>query len=145
MHPYPHLYQVTAEATDSGSVTLCSDGLAALASAPPREFDGPGDQWSPETLLLAAVADCFVLSFRAVAAASKFDWLALQCRTSGTLDRVERVAQFTEITHTVTLDVPAGASVERAQSLLQKAEQVCLVSNSLKPGVHVAAEIRVAG
>ena len=145
MHPYPHHYQVRAEATGTGSVTLSSEGLADLASAPPREFDGPGDQWSPETLLLAAVADCFVLSFRAVAAASKFDWLALQCRSSGTLDRVDRVAQFTEIVHTVTLDVPAGASTERAHSLLQKAEQVCLVSNSLKAGVHVAAEIRVAG
>jgi hypothetical protein len=33
----------------------------------PREFDGRGNQWSPESLLAAALADCFVLSFRAVA------------------------------------------------------------------------------
>jgi peroxiredoxin-like protein len=144
VHPFPHHYQSVAVATAAGSVTLSSPGLPDLASNAPREFDGPGDQWSPETLLLAAVADCYVLSFRAVAAASKFDWLALECSTHGTLDRVERVSRFTEIVHTVVLDVPAGTSEQRAHSLLEKAEQVCLISNSLNVGVRVEVDIRVA-
>lgn len=144
MHPFPHQYHVAATASHKGSVTLRSDGLPDLPSAPPKEFDGPGDQWSPETLLLAAVADCFVLSFRAVATASKFDWSALQCSTRGTLDRVDRVTRFTEIVHTVVLDVPAGVSEERARSLLEKAEHVCLISNSLSAQVHLEAEVRTA-
>jgi len=144
MHPFPHRYEVAASASHAGSVTLRSDGLPDLSSAPPKEFDGPGDQWSPETLLLAAVADCFVLSFRAVAAASKFDWLALECSTRGTLERVDRVTRFTGIVHSVVLDVPAGASEERARSLLEKAEQVCLISNSLSAEVHLEAEVRTA-
>ena len=40
------------------------EGVRVIESAPPKEFDGPGDQWSPEQLLTAAVADCFVLNFR---------------------------------------------------------------------------------
>jgi peroxiredoxin-like protein len=144
MHPFPHRYEVAASASRAGSVKLHSDGLPDLQSAPPKEFDGPGDQWSPETLLLASVADCFVLSFRAVAAASKFEWLALACSTRGTLDRVDRISRFTEIVHSVVLDVPAGASEVRARSLLEKAEQVCLISNSLSAEVHLEAEIRTA-
>lgn len=144
MHPFPHHYQTVATATATGSVSLRSQGLPELASDAPREFDGPGDQWSPETLLLAAVADCFVLSFRAVAAASKFDWLALECSSRGTLDRIDRVTQFTEIAHSVILDVPAGSSEQRAHSLLEKAEQVCLISNSLTAAVRLEAEVRVA-
>ena len=144
MQPFPHHYEIAAKATSAGTVALSGEGLPELPSAPPREFDGPGDQWSPETLLLAAVADCFVLSFRAVAAASGFEWLALECRTRGVLDRVDRVTQFTEIVHAVTLDVPAGASEPRAHTLLEKAEQVCLVSNSLKPRVSFEAQVRVA-
>jgi uncharacterized OsmC-like protein len=30
-------------------------------------FDGPGDAWSPENLLLAAVQSCFLFTFQAVA------------------------------------------------------------------------------
>lgn len=132
MHPFPHLYRVAASARSSGAVELASPGIAALASNAPAEFDGPGDLWSPETLLTAALADCFVLSFRSVAAASKLAWTALECHAVGTLDRVDRVSQFTAFDLTVTLTAPAGTDVERAHRLLEKSEQVCLISASLK-------------
>ena len=62
MHPYPHVYTVRATADPEGDVPVDSAGLPTLTTAPPAEFDGPGDRWSPETLLVAAVADCFLLS-----------------------------------------------------------------------------------
>jgi len=57
MHPYPHLYTVQASASPEGDVPLACAGLPTLTTAPPAEFDGPGDRWSPETLLVGAVAD----------------------------------------------------------------------------------------
>ena len=48
MHPYPHLYTVHATAEPTGDVPLNSPGLPALPTAPPAEFDGPGDRWSLE-------------------------------------------------------------------------------------------------
>jgi organic hydroperoxide reductase OsmC/OhrA len=144
MHPFPHRYTVAAHCATSGSVTLRSRGLADLPSAPPAEFDGPGDQWSPETLLCAAVADCFNLSFRAVATASKFSWESLECEVVGTLDRIERVSQFTRFDLRATLRVPAGADLARAQQLLEKSKQVCLISNSLKGEFHLETRIDTA-
>lgn len=141
MHPFPHVYTVTASAGVSGAVTLGSPGLTSLPSEPPVEFGGPGDKWSPETLLTAALVDCLVLSFRAVAAASRFEWQKLDCRVEGKLDRVERVSQFTEFTVHATLTVPPGADAERAKKLLEKAEQVCLISSSLKAAKHLEATI----
>jgi peroxiredoxin-like protein len=140
--PLPHHYSVTAEGGGEGTVTLQAPRVTAIASAPPEEFDGPGDQWSPETLLLAAVADCFLLSFRAVAAASKFEWISLQCETNGTLDRVDRITRFTEITNTAILRIPAGTRESRARSLLEKAEQVCLISNSLNTTVRLSVSLQ---
>jgi organic hydroperoxide reductase OsmC/OhrA len=70
MHPLPHHYNVSIRAGEEGSVEITSPGLSTLVSAPPVEFGGPGDLWSPETLIVAAVADCFVFTFRAIAAAS---------------------------------------------------------------------------
>lgn len=131
MHPYPHLYTVLATAEPTGDVPLTAAGLPAIATAPPAEFDGPGDRWSPETLLCGAVADCFLLSFRAVARASKLDWNSLDCSVDGKLERVDGRTFFTEIVVRATLRVPAGTDQDRATKLLEKAEHVCLVSNSL--------------
>ncbi len=143
MQDLPHLYTVSAGAEVTGYVVLSSSGVSDLPSAPPAEFGGPGDQWSPESLLVAAVADCFILSFRAIARASKLDWNSLQCSVEGTLDRIERVTQFTAFDVTATLEVPTGTDEAKAQRLLEKAEQVCLITNSLKAESHLKASIRI--
>lgn len=141
MHPYPHHYVVGASGGPTGTVALSSARLPDLVAAPPAEFDGPGDRWSPETLLCAAVANCFVLTFRAYARASKLEWVALECRTEGTLDSVGGVAQFTHFVTQAKLAIPAGADAAKARSLLQKAEDRCLISNSLKGERHLEAEV----
>ncbi|HVS16614.1 MAG TPA: OsmC family protein [Thermoanaerobaculia bacterium] len=144
MQQFPHRYSASATAGETGEVTLGAPGLPPLASAPPAEFDGPGDQWSPETLLIAAVADCLVLTFRAIARASQLPWTHLDCEVDGTLDRVERVTRFTELQVRARLRVPAGTSEERALRLLQKAEETCLVTRSLTATSHLEASVEVA-
>jgi len=144
MHPFPHHYTVSAQCSTAGSVTLRSAGIPDLASDGPAEFDGPGNLWSPETLLCAAVADCFNLSFRAIARASKFEWTALDCEVVGTLDRVEKTSLFTKFDINARLKVPAGADATRAQQLLEKAKQICLISNSLKGEFHLHSTVDAA-
>jgi len=141
MPDFPHHYSVSAAALVDGDVELCSPRLATLRSAPPTEFGGPGDRWSPETLLVAAVADCFVLSFRAIARASRFQWSTIDCEAIGTLDRVERITQLTAFELRVRLMIPPECDVEQARRLLDKAEQLCLISNSLKAVIHLEPEI----
>lgn len=141
MQNLPHRYSVKATATTDTDVQLTSSGLPSLASAAPAEFGGPGDLWSPETLLAAAVADCFVLSFKAIARASKFEWLALGCDAEGVLERVDRVTHFTEFQLNVVLSVASGTDEKRARLLLEKAEQSCLITNSLKARCHLELAI----
>jgi organic hydroperoxide reductase OsmC/OhrA len=143
MHPYPHLYTVQAAASPEGDVPVTSVGLPALATAPPAEFDGPGDRWSPETLLVAAVADCYVLSFRGVARANKFAWQSLECTVDGTLNRIEGRTRFTHVVVRATLRVPAGTDEAKAVQLMERAEHVCLISNSLVAERRVAATVLV--
>ena len=144
MQDYPHHYRATASADAESSVEITSPGLEAIETAPPAEFGGPGDLWSPETLLAAAVADCFILSFRAIARASKLEWNALNCDVEAVLDREERVTKFTKITEHVVLDVPAGTDPDKARRLLDRAEHVCLVTNSMTATTTLEAEVRVA-
>ena len=142
MHPFPHVYRVNAAAEVAGAVQLTSSGLAAISYAVFCLKKKTGDLWSPETLLTAALVDCFVLSFRAVARASRVEWLRLECAASGTLDRIEKVTQFTAFTVHAVLEVPRGTDLEKARKALEKSEQVCLISNSLKGDKHLEIEIR---
>lgn len=144
MEPFPHHYPVQATAKPTGSVALSGPGLPALSSNAPREFGGPGDEWSPESLLCAAVADCFVLTFRAIAAASKLDWESLEVGVEGTLDRAEGGMRFTAIAIRPSLRVPAGTEESRALRLLEKAEKGCLVTRSLAVTPTLEARVVVA-
>jgi organic hydroperoxide reductase OsmC/OhrA len=132
MKPLPHHYDVNAAADHEGHVELSSYGMRPVISAPPAEFGGPGDLWSPETLLVGAVADCFVLTFKSIAAAARLKWNNIHCDATGTLDRADDGVRFTGILLRVLLDIPEESDPKRARHLLEKAEKVCLVTNSLK-------------
>ena len=115
MHAFPHRYRVKGAGRVTGDVELTAERLTMLQSASPAEFDGPGDRWSPETLLVGAVADCFILTFRAIATASRLSWISLDCDVTGTLDRVDRVTQFTHFDITARLVAPAGVDADGAR------------------------------
>jgi organic hydroperoxide reductase OsmC/OhrA len=138
---FPHTYRVSARGAVTGDVTTTADRLATLEVASPSEFGGPGDRWSPETLLVGAVADCFILTFRAIAGVSRLPWIALECDATGTLERIERVTQFTGFELQARLLVPAGTNVDLARRAMDKAEQQCLITNSLKASVQLTAQV----
>lgn len=144
MQEYPHIYVVSAAGAAEGHVTVASEGVSELPTMPPVEFGGPGGFWSPESLLVAAVANCLILSFRGTARASRLDWTSLACDVHGELDRVDRVTRFVSFRISAELVVPAGTKVEKALRLLEKAEQTCLITNSLHADTHLEASVRVA-
>ena len=144
MQPFPHHYNVATNGSGTGDVALNADGLPALQSASPIPFDGPGDRWSPETLLVAAVGDCLILTFCAVARASGFAWTSLECDVTGTLDRIERTTRFVAFEIRARLRVPPGTDPDRARQVLEKAERSCLISNSLSWAIHLIPTIDVA-
>jgi peroxiredoxin-like protein len=132
MQPLPHYYDVTVHASAEGSAEITSSRLNPLVSAPPLEFDGPGNLWSPETLFVAAVAACLVLTFRAIANSAKLRWTKFTCDSKGTVDRSDGVTRFIGIQLDARLVLSAGSDAVKARRLLEKAEKACLVGNSLK-------------
>ncbi len=145
MQPLPHHYAVAVTAAPEGKLSTTGHDVPELLTSPPVQFGGEGGDWSPEDLLLAATANCLALSFRAIARASRLDWVSLQCATEGTLDKVERTIKFTSMTSRVKLVLPAGADIEKGKKLLQKAEDSCLVSNTLNCPVHLEMDVQTEG
>ena len=142
--PYPHTYEATASGKPTGPVAVESSRLETLITAPPPEFGGSGDRWSPETLLVASVANCFVFTLRALARSAGFRWLGVECRVEGVLDRVEGVSQFSRFVTHVKLAIPNGADEAAARRLLERAEHGCLIANSLRGARHLDATIVLA-
>jgi peroxiredoxin-like protein len=141
MQPLPHHYEVKVTASEKGPAEIMSHELMTLRSAPPRQYEGPGDLWSPETLLVAAAADCLVLTFRAIAQVSKLQWSNITCDADGTVDRAQGAIRFTAIRLHARVVLPAGADHEKAYRVLEKAEKACLVGNSLKCEPMIESEV----
>lgn len=145
MQELPHIYQVVAQGASAGILDISADNLPSLEVAPPIGFNGPGDKWSPEDLLISAVSSCTVLSFRAIARASRLDWVSLKCDSRGVLDRVDGKTKFTKILINATLVIAKGQSVEKATKLLEKAEKTCLISNSLNAEFEMKCDVTLQG
>ena len=144
MTPYPHHYRISATGGPEGEVAIASTGLDTLQTLPPVEFGGPGDRWSPETLLLGALGDCFNLTFRAVARAAKLPYVSLHADIAGTLDRVDGVSHFTDFVIHARLQLPANGDAKAGEAALHKAERGCLIANSLVGSRRLEIEVELA-
>lgn len=143
MKPLPHIYEVHLAGGADGYSTVSAGGIPELKTAPPLDFDGPGDAWSPEHLLLAAVETCFLFTLRSVARASKLEFVSLELSGVGTVDRKEGATRFTEIVLRPRLRLPAGADKERALRVMEKSEKACLVSASLATPIKLEPQVLI--
>ncbi|MFZ0796939.1 MAG: OsmC family protein [Terriglobales bacterium] len=130
-------------------------GIAKSSSAPnaihftsPPAFGGLDGRWTPEDLLLCAIASCYTTTLRALAENSKFEYTDLQVEVEGKISRADTGYSFGEVLIRANLMVPQEADEARAIKLLHKANGLCLVSRALsveqrfEPHVQVG-ELRV--
>jgi peroxiredoxin-like protein len=140
-----HAYHVTAkwEAGRNGIVSAKEIHPPIHFSAPP-EFKGEIGLWTPEHLLVAAVASCFIVTFYAMAAAAKVEFVGLQLCVEGKLGKPEGKLRFTEIVLRPTLMIVYNDELEQAKRILEKAEEGCLIARSLACPVLMEPLVRPA-
>ncbi len=113
-------------------------GIAKSSSAPnaihftsPPAFGGLEGRWTPEDLLLCAVASCYTTTFRTLAEYSKFEYTDLQVEVEGAISKAETGYGFGEVAIRANLIIPQEEERGRAVKLLHKARGLCLVSRAL--------------
>ena len=139
-------YSVTVADTGAkrARATSAESGLPPLALAAPPEFGGPGGDWSPEHLLVGAVASCFVATFTAIAELSSLATRSVEASARGTVERGEdRRYSFTRIVVEPRIVVSSDRDARRAERIAQKAEQACLVTRSLSSEVVLEPVVEV--
>ena len=146
-----HTYRVVAW-WNAGKTGLAKSDSApnAIHFAAPPQFGGLEGRWSPEDLLLSAIAGCFTTTFRALADYSQFDYTDLEVEVEGIVRKVESGYEFTGLVIRPTLTISNTAEQPRAQRLLDKAKRLCLVSRAIavpqvfEPRLRSTAKAEVA-
>lgn len=139
-----HQYQVVAWWTSGRT------GIAKSKSAPsaihftaPAEFGGLQGRWTPEDLLLGAIASCYTTTFGALAEHSRFEYADLEVEVQGTVRKADCGYRFSEIVLCPSLTISSEEGRERALLLLQKAEALCLVSRALSINQTLESRVQV--
>jgi peroxiredoxin-like protein len=140
-----HAYHVTAkwEAGRNGIVSAKEIHPPIHFSAPP-EFKGETGLWTPEHFLMAAVASCFIVTFYAIAAASKLEFVSLHLCVQGNLGKVDGKLQFKEIRLRPELMTAYNDELERGKRILEKAHEGCLIARSLACAILMEPLVRPA-
>jgi organic hydroperoxide reductase OsmC/OhrA len=144
MKPLPHLYEVSLKDGPGGYATLSAGGPPELRMAPPVEFDGPGDAWSPEQLLVASVESCFLFTLRAVAAEARLEYTSIHITGEGLLQRKEGIVRITEVVLRPIMALPAGSDPAQAAKVLERSAKLCFLSASLSAPVRLEPRILVS-
>ena len=138
-----HRYRIQAWWT-SGRTGIARTDCAPSAihfTAPPQ-FGGLEGRWTPEDLLLTAVASCYTTTFRAIADYSKFEYADLEVEVDATTQKVDSGYHFIEIVTRPSLTLHSEEDRDRAARLLQKAQELCLVARALSVSHRFAPRIR---
>ena len=127
-----HKYRVAAWWTSGQTGIAKSDSAPnAIHFTAPPQFGGVEGRWTPEDLLLTALASCFTTTFHAIAGYSKFEYADLAVEAEGTVSKTDTGYGFNEIVIRPTLTIASEENRQRAIGLLHKAKELCLVSRAL--------------
>ena len=137
-----HFYNVEIEWIGGKDVKLSSGDLPPIAAGAPPEFKGREGNWSPEQLFVASMNSCYVLTLLAIAEFSKVAVISLASTARGKLQKVQGAGyQITEIVIKPRIVIASAHDLARMPRLLEKAQENCIVSNSIKSTIKVEAQL----
>lgn len=145
MASQPERFGVTATGGPEGPIPISTDSLPTIETGRHPCYGGTGDRWSSEQLLMGAIANAFVLSFREVARQHDLDWRHLSCQVDGSTGQDdEDLAVLTEIAIQAEVIVPGESERADAARCLDEAERGCVITNSLEAAVQLHQQIAVS-
>ncbi|WP_327297862.1 MULTISPECIES: organic hydroperoxide resistance protein [unclassified Streptomyces] len=123
----------TAENGRDGRVSS-SDGNLDVVVNPPKEMGGSGAGTNPEQLFAAGYSACFQGALGVVARQEKADISGSTVTAAVSIGKTEAGGFGLEVT--ITASIP-NVDAATAQSLIEKAHQVCPYSNATRGNIKV--------
>ncbi len=137
-----HYYNTKVVWTEGREGTLTEPTMPAIEVATPPEFpNGVPNTWSPEHLYVASANICLMTTFLAIAENSKLDFKSFECDGVGKLEKVDGRFMISEIVLKPKVVVAEEKDIDRAKRIVEKAENHCLISNSIKTEIKLDMEV----
>lgn len=116
---------------------VTADGPAPIAGSADPTFRGDPARWNPEQLLLAALAQCHMLSYLALCARHGVVVTGYVDRAHGTMAQEGDGGHFTSAVLRPVVRVASAAMVGKATALHHEAHESCFIASSVNfPVTH---------
>ncbi|OLT48410.1 peroxiredoxin [Saccharomonospora sp. CUA-673] len=123
---------------------VVAEGKPPLAGSADPFFRGDAERWNPEELLLAALAQCHMLSYLAQCAKDGVVVTGYTDEAVGTMTESLGVGEFTSVLLRPVVTVADPDMVERARALHEPAHEFCFIARSVNFPVRHDPRIEVA-
>jgi organic hydroperoxide reductase OsmC/OhrA len=123
--------------TGTRQLTVTAEGPAPILASADTPFRGDADRWNPEQLLLAALAQCHLLSYLHVAVKNGVVVTGYTDDAVGSMLQEGESGRFTSVTLRPRVTVAEESMVAVAQTLHAEASRLCFIANSVNfPVAH---------
>ena len=139
-----HHYKTKVKWEEGRIGTLSSPTLDSFKVATPPEFPkGVPNTWTPEHLFVASINICLMTTFVAIAENSKLEFESFECEGVGKLEKVDGKFMISEVELNPIVKIKYDKDKERAERIINKAENLCLISNSAKSKIILNPQIKI--
>ncbi|MEQ8547121.1 MAG: OsmC family protein [Cyclobacteriaceae bacterium] len=144
-----HYYNVDIKWESTRKGVICSpelnrkSGVCIEVATPPEFPQGIEGIWSPEHLFVGAISSCLMTTFLAIAENSSLAFTSFTCPATGKLERVDGKLMISEIVLKPTVVIHNEDQRDRTIRIVKKAEDACLISNSVKSKIIMEINIEV--
>lgn len=125
-------------------VLLRAEGKPDLAGSADPTFRGDATRWNPEELLLAALAQCHLLSYLHSAVSHGIVVTAYDDSPTGTMAQVGQGGHFTEVVLRPRVTITDPALVGPAREIHGEASRNCFIAASVNFPVRHEPVVEVA-
>jgi organic hydroperoxide reductase OsmC/OhrA len=124
---------------------VSADGPPDLVGSADRTFHGDRERWNPEQLLLAALAQCHMLSYLHVCVDAGVVVTGYVDRATGSMrTEADGSGRFTGVVLHPEVTVAGSTMVEAATRAHRRANELCCIANSVSFPVHHEPVVRIA-
>jgi organic hydroperoxide reductase OsmC/OhrA len=119
-------------------VLLSAEGKHPVEGSADRAFHGNPERWNPEELLVAALSQCHLLSYRHVAVLRGVVVTAYSDDATGTMETTpDGGGRFTSVTLRPLVTIASPEMEDAALDAHREASQKCFIANSVSfPVLH---------